>query len=182
MLVHDTLFFNTSPRKSIYLHSSDLPLNGILFNLVLLHFITLSNHPILPIMKFSLVLLTSLVFSAVAEDLLFNAKMQWHEYEQAVEMNYTVKVVDDTEWANMSTADFAKYKAIVIADTASDSVDYYLDFFNDTKGVWGPAVQGNIIVIGKLSSSCSMSLIVLTKDQVLILRTTSASLEVTPGL
>jgi hypothetical protein len=48
----------------------------------------------------------------------------------------------------MTTTDFAAFKAIVIADPncATDPTD--LAFLHDTNTVWGPAVQGNIVLIG----------------------------------
>jgi hypothetical protein len=48
----------------------------------------------------------------------------------------------------MKTADFAKYKAIVLADPDCVYDPSPIEFAEKTKNVWGPAVGGNIIVIG----------------------------------
>lgn len=58
-----------------------------------------------------------------------------------------VHVASPEEWASYTTADFESYKAIVIPDPTCGSVNT-IDFFDLTKAVWGPAVQGNIILIG----------------------------------
>lgn len=56
-------------------------------------------------------------------------------------------VASPEEWASYTTADFEKYKAIVIPDPTCGAVST-IDFFDLTKATWGPAVQGNIILIG----------------------------------
>jgi cysteine-rich repeat protein len=48
----------------------------------------------------------------------------------------------------MSTADFASYKAIVLADPSCSGDPTILKFLTETKNTWGPAVQGNMILIG----------------------------------
>jgi hypothetical protein len=48
----------------------------------------------------------------------------------------------------MTTADFAKFKAIVIADPNCAYNTTPIQFLTDTKNVWSPAVTGNMIVIG----------------------------------
>jgi hypothetical protein len=101
-------------------------------------------------MKFStLGLMAGVAASAVAEDLLFVDTFQYDEYVEATNiLGYTAKVVTVAEWSGMTTADFAAFKAIVIADPdcAVDPTD--LDFLHTTNSVWGPAVQGNIVLIG----------------------------------
>lgn len=56
-------------------------------------------------------------------------------------------VASPEEWASYTTADFAAYKAIVIPDPTCGSVGT-IDFFDLSKADWGPAVMGNIILIG----------------------------------
>lgn len=51
------------------------------------------------------------------------------------------------EWNSYTTADFAKYKAIVIPDPDCGSVDD-IAFLDATKAAWSPAILGNIILIG----------------------------------
>ncbi|KAK7700695.1 hypothetical protein SLS64_010839 [Diaporthe eres] len=84
-----------------------------------------------------------------AEDLLFYSTMtDTQEYIQATTvLGLTAHVATPEEWASYTTADFEKYKAIVIPDPMCGTVDT-IDFFDSTKATWGPAVQGNIILIG----------------------------------
>jgi len=101
-------------------------------------------------MKFyTLGLAAGLAASAVAEDLLFVDTFEYDEYAESINtLGLTAKVVTETEWSAMTTADFAAFKAIVIADPncATDPTD--LDFLASSNKVWGPAVQGNIVLIG----------------------------------
>ena len=85
---------------------------------------------------------------ALAEDLLFFSGLTGDEITEAAALGYTTKTVNDAEWRAMTTADFAKYKAIVIGDQYCQVDTNQLNVFADTKDVWGPAVSGNIIVIG----------------------------------
>lgn len=56
-------------------------------------------------------------------------------------------VATPEEWNGMTTADFGKYKAIIIPDPECGAVDD-VNFLDATKDVWSPAVEGNIILIG----------------------------------
>jgi len=48
----------------------------------------------------------------------------------------------------MTTADFAKFKAIILSDPNCVDNPSPVSFVSDTKAVWSPAVTGNMIVIG----------------------------------
>lgn len=48
----------------------------------------------------------------------------------------------------MTTADFAKYKAIIIPDCLCNTSLNTIKFLDDTKKVWSPAVTGNMVLIG----------------------------------
>ena len=48
----------------------------------------------------------------------------------------------------MTTADFAKYKAIVIPDPSCNASLETIQFLDDTKKIWSPAVSGNMVIIG----------------------------------
>jgi|SRR5579862_5143902 len=102
-------------------------------------------------MRFSAALaLAGLAYHVVAEDLLFMDTLQDDEYQEATtRLGLTAKVVTDAEWRAMSTADFAQFKAIIIGDSASDD-QTLIQFLDDTKATWSPAVQGNMLIIGKL--------------------------------
>jgi hypothetical protein len=106
-------------------------------------------------MKFSsLGLMAGLAASAVAEDLLFVDQFEYDEYTEATTtLGYTVKVVTEAEWSTMTTSDFAAFKAIVIADPDCSYDPTEVDFLANSSSVWGPAVQGNIVLIGIHSNS-----------------------------
>ncbi|KAM7207987.1 hypothetical protein V8F20_001781 [Naviculisporaceae sp. PSN 640] len=90
----------------------------------------------------------SLVF---AEDLLFPYMhgLNYSEYDQAIKLGLTAHVCkDEAEWFAMTTADFAKYKAIVIPDCECNTSLSTIKFLDDTKQVWSPAVTGNMVLIG----------------------------------
>jgi hypothetical protein len=101
-------------------------------------------------MKFStLGLMAGLAASAMAEDILFVDSFEYDEYTEATTtLGYSVKVVTEAEWNTMTTTDFAAFKAIVIADPDCSYDPSDITFLADTNKVWGPAVQGNIVVIG----------------------------------
>ena len=91
--------------------------------------------------------------SAQEYDLLFIETLLYGEYVEAVNtLGYTANVVDEPTWRNMTTADFASYKAIIISDPNCGTLDQ-IQFLEDTKNVWSPAVTGNMIVIGKRPSA-----------------------------
>jgi cysteine-rich repeat protein len=99
-------------------------------------------------MRFSsLGLLAGLAACVVAEDLLFIDSLQDKEYDEAIALGYTAKVVTETEWRAMTTADFAAFKAIVISDPECGDISQ-IKFLEDTKAVWSPAILGNMILIG----------------------------------
>lgn len=100
-------------------------------------------------MRFSIIsLLTGLAVTALAEDLLFIDTLQGEEFSQATTLGFTAKVVTETQWRGMVTTDFAAFKAIIVADNFGDSSIADIQFLDDTKAVWSPAVTGNIILIG----------------------------------
>jgi RHS repeat-associated protein len=59
---------------------------------------------------------------------------------------FTPVVVDAATWSSMSTTDFASYRAIVLGDPTCQQ--NYPQVLDDTAQVWGPAVDGNAIVVG----------------------------------
>ncbi|KAB5526317.1 hypothetical protein GE09DRAFT_1151025 [Coniochaeta sp. 2T2.1] len=92
--------------------------------------------------------LASLTKLANAEDLLFYNDMLYNEYKEATTtLGYTAKIASDAEWRSYTTADFAKYKAIIVPDPNCGTIDK-IKFLEDTKAIWSPAVTGNVILIG----------------------------------
>lgn len=55
---------------------------------------------------------------------------------------------DEAEWYAMTTAGFAKYKAIVIPDCQCNTGLNTIKFLEGTKRVRSPAVTGNTVIIG----------------------------------
>jgi hypothetical protein len=63
----------------------------------------------------------------------------------AAALGYGVDVVTGTQWDSMTTADFAKYRALILGDRSCGS-----DFTAAEKNtaVWSAAVNGNVIING----------------------------------
>jgi hypothetical protein len=99
-------------------------------------------------MKLSTIgLLAGLAASALAEDLLFIDSLEAQEYIDATTtLGFTAKAVTEAQWRAMGTSDFKAFKAIILADNYGASTG--IQFLEDTKKVWSPAVTGNMIVIG----------------------------------
>ncbi|KAK0713027.1 hypothetical protein B0T26DRAFT_677416 [Lasiosphaeria miniovina] len=95
--------------------------------------------------------LATLASLSLAEDLLFPHMhgLKYAEYDQAVKLGLTAHICkDEDEWYGMTTADFAKYKAIIVPDCLCNTSLSTIKFLDDTKGVWSPAVTGNMVLIG----------------------------------
>lgn len=50
----------------------------------------------------------------------------------------------------MTTAQFAQYEALLINPWGNNeaALSPFLDFFTRTKAVWGPAIKGNVVLVG----------------------------------
>lgn len=59
-----------------------------------------------------------------------------------------VDVVDDATWASMTTAQFAAYEALVLGDPTCTGLNSGTATATANASVWGPAVDGNVILIG----------------------------------
>ncbi|MFI5397127.1 MAG: proprotein convertase P-domain-containing protein [Candidatus Binatia bacterium] len=71
------------------------------------------------------------------------------EATKATALGFGVEIVDDAGWAAKSTADFATYKAIILGDpTCNTTSTGPVSAAQANTGVWGPAVSGNVILIG----------------------------------
>lgn len=120
-------------------------------------------------MKFALFpqllrILFALQTFVIAEDLLFLSKLQFNEYVYSTgtvasgNLGLTARVVTDAQWSAMTTADFAQFKAIIIGDCGCTDRTLY-DILTSTSAAWGPAVRGNIILIGRDEQRFSYDLI-----------------------
>ena len=67
-----------------------------------------------------------------------------NEQTVAVAQGHTVTVVTDTEWAAMTTAQFAAYDALVIGDDGCNGDETELDAALANRTTWSPAVTGHI--------------------------------------
>ncbi|AKJ01012.1 Branched-chain amino acid ABC transporter, amino acid-binding protein [Archangium gephyra] len=63
-------------------------------------------------------------------------------------LGYTVDVVSDAAWSAKSSADFAGYRAIILGDATCSSSRTLIAAAENTRGVWGPVVDGNVVIMG----------------------------------
>ena len=69
------------------------------------------------------------------------------EYRAAHDMGLDVTLASDTEWAQMTPAEFASYRVIILGDANCASLDVASAALAN-RHVWGPVVNGNILVAG----------------------------------
>lgn len=70
------------------------------------------------------------------------------EAKAAQSAGLTVNVVDNATWESMTTADFAQYRVIIIGDPTCTADPAVATAATMTTSVWGPAVNGNVIING----------------------------------
>jgi cysteine-rich repeat protein len=70
------------------------------------------------------------------------------EAKQASDLGFTPVVVSETMWAAMSAADFGSYRAIILGDPGCAFSPWRLAAAEANRIVWGPEVDGNVMVIG----------------------------------
>lgn len=100
-------------------------------------------------MRFSSIgLLTGLAASALSQDLLSVDTFEGQEYTEATNLGFTVQVVTEAQWRAMTTAQFAAFKAITLADNYGDANLTDIQSLEDTTATWSPAITGNMILIG----------------------------------
>jgi hypothetical protein len=78
------------------------------------------------------------------------------EAHEATLAGFTVVVASDADWSAMTTADFASYRAIVFADGMC-SGNSSLKAALSNQDAWGPAVTGNVIVMGDHPGTSSLA-------------------------
>jgi len=76
-----------------------------------------------------------------------NGRTPSWEAQQATAAGLTWEYLTPTQWAAKSTADFAAYKAIVLGDNTCSGVSDVAPAVTN-KSTWGPAITGNVIVVG----------------------------------
>src|SRR4051794_23003562 len=69
------------------------------------------------------------------------------EATKAASLGFTVDVVDSATWSSMTAADFASYRAIILGDPNCGDVSA-VAAAEANASVWGPTINGNVVVIG----------------------------------
>jgi len=70
------------------------------------------------------------------------------EQAAATALGLSVDVVTPAQWASMTTAQFAAYKAIVLGDPQCVGGTVPIAAAVTNKTVWGPAITGNVMIFG----------------------------------
>jgi len=70
------------------------------------------------------------------------------EAQRAIANGYTVDLVDSATWGSMTAGEFDDYAALIIGDPSCTTDAARLAGPEATADVWGPVVDGNVIVIG----------------------------------
>lgn len=84
----------------------------------------------------------------VLEDTVYDGTLSL-EAAQAALSGFTVEIATAAQWAAKTAADFASYRAIVLGDPYCSFVDPSpVAAAEANKAVWGPAITGNVIVLG----------------------------------
>ena len=83
-----------------------------------------------------------------------NANSSIEAYE-AAQAGLTVVVASGADWSAMTTSDFASYREIVLGDAMCDGSGTFKDAIAN-QAVWGPAITGNVIVVGNHPAASAM--------------------------
>ncbi|ATB42631.1 hypothetical protein CYFUS_008110 [Cystobacter fuscus] len=70
------------------------------------------------------------------------------EERKARALGYQVEVVDGARWKTLGSADFASYRALILGDPSCKTDVGRMAAAESTKHLWGPVVDGNVIVVG----------------------------------
>jgi len=71
------------------------------------------------------------------------------EEDAAASLGLSVEIADNAAWSAKTAAEFSAYKAIVLGDpTCSVFDDSPVSAAANNTSVWGPAVSGNVIIVG----------------------------------
>ncbi|HEX8704389.1 MAG TPA: immunoglobulin-like domain-containing protein [Myxococcaceae bacterium] len=84
-----------------------------------------------------------------------NGGLQSREAQAVLSLNqgYTVDVVTPAQWKAMTSTQFMTYRALVIGDAACSGDDTAFKAAVESRGNWGPIVDGNVVLIGADPSS-----------------------------
>jgi hypothetical protein len=78
------------------------------------------------------------------------------EARAAAALGFTVEIATTPQWLAKSTANFAAYRAVVLGDPSCGNVSV-LNPVIASRPTWGPAINGNVIVIGTDTARLSAS-------------------------
>ena len=70
------------------------------------------------------------------------------EAQAATALGYAVEIATDAQWAAKTAADFGSYRALVLGDPTCSGSLASIDAAIANRAVWGPEVDGNVIVNG----------------------------------
>lgn len=72
------------------------------------------------------------------------------EAQKAIAQGKTVVTVSPLTWSLMTTTDFQSYRALILGDPTCGGIGTspWLDAAIANRAIWGPAIDGNVIVIG----------------------------------
>jgi cysteine-rich repeat protein len=70
------------------------------------------------------------------------------EARMAAQLGYEVTLVTDEDWRALSSEDFASYRAIILGDKSCSMAPGLLKTAEDTSAIWGPVIDGNVIIVG----------------------------------
>jgi hypothetical protein len=60
----------------------------------------------------------------------------------------TVEIVNNAQWSAKTTIQFASYRALILGDPTCGTLGSTTNTIASTAATWGPAVTGNVIIIG----------------------------------
>jgi hypothetical protein len=69
------------------------------------------------------------------------------EATAAASLGFSVDIVSPAQWATLSAADFARYRAIILGDPTCRADTAGIAAAEANAGVWGPVVNGNVVII-----------------------------------
>jgi hypothetical protein len=70
------------------------------------------------------------------------------EQEAAEALGFSVELATPAQWAGKSAADFATYRAIILGDPSCSTDVGNISAAEANTGTWGPAIKGNVVVLG----------------------------------
>ncbi|MET0404943.1 MAG: kelch repeat-containing protein, partial [Cystobacter sp.] len=70
------------------------------------------------------------------------------EAKKARQLGYEVELADNARWKAMGSAAFASYRALILGDNSCSLQPELMRAATDSAHIWGPVVDGNVIIVG----------------------------------